>query len=68
MAVVPPRQVAVLHIANFDTLCKQAGPSAGGQAMAALRQMAIGCGVDPGYMRASDDRTLLLRLDELPRE
>lgn len=36
--------------------------------MAALRQMAIGCGVDPGYMRASDDRTLLLRLDELPRE
>lgn len=68
MAVVPPRQVAVLSIANYDEVCEAVGTQAGEAAVAALREMAIGCGVDPGYMRSLKQDTLLLRLDELPRE
>ncbi len=68
MAVVPPRQVAVLSIANYDEICEAGGPEAGAEAIVLLKQLAIGCGVDPGYMRGLKNDTLLLRLDDLPRE
>lgn len=68
MAVVPPRQVAVLSLANYDEVVKTGGRTAGEAALESLRSLAVTCGVDPGYMRAMDERTLLLRLDELPRK
>lgn len=68
MAVVPPRQVAILSIANYSQICKEVSAQAADQAIEALRQMAIGCGVDPGYMRLFRSDTILLRLDELPRQ
>ena len=67
MAVVPPRQVAILSIANYATISDEISPQAADEAMEALRQMAIACGVDPGYMRLFQQNTLL-RLDELPRQ
>lgn len=68
MAVVPPRQVAILSVANYDEVCACCGEEASDAAIEALRALAIGCGVDPGYMRRFGLQTLLLRLDELPRE
>ena len=68
MAVVPPRQVAVLSVANYDEVFQAGGQAAGEAVLESLRNMAVTLGVDPGYMRAMDERTLLLRLDELPRE
>ena len=68
MAVVPPRQVAILSIANYEEICEKIAPQAADEAMEELRLMAIGCGVDPGYMRLLHRNTLLLRLDELPRQ
>ncbi len=68
MAVVPPRQVAVLSLANYDEVVKTGGRTVGEAALESLRNLAVTCGVDPGYMRAMDERTLLLRLDELPHK
>ena len=68
MAVVPPRQVAVLSIANYDEVVSALGPEEGDAAIADLRALAVSCGVDPGYMRRMGRDTLLLRLDDLPRE
>lgn len=68
VAAVPPRQVAVLSVANYDELCRAGTSEAGEAAVATLRQQAVDCGVDEGYMRALDDTTLLLRLDDLSRE
>ncbi|MBR3328500.1 MAG: phosphodiesterase [Atopobiaceae bacterium] len=68
MRVVPPRQVAVLSIANYDSICSTYGSHAGEQAIASLREFAIRNGVDPGYMRRFGNNTLLLRLDDLPRD
>ncbi len=67
-AVVPPRQVAALSIANYDEVCAAGGAGAGAAAIAALKEMAISCGVDPGHMRGLKEDILLLRLDELSRE
>ncbi len=67
MAVVPPRQVAVLSMANYDEVCEAGGVQAGEEALVALRELAISCGVDAGYMRALNASTLLLRLDDLSR-
>ncbi len=68
MAVVPPRQVAILSIANYDEVCAAGGPEAGVAAIDALKEMAMSCGVDAGYMRRLKKDTLLLRLDDFPRE
>ncbi|MDO4806025.1 MAG: GGDEF domain-containing phosphodiesterase [Coriobacteriales bacterium] len=68
MAVVPPRQVAILSIANYSTICNEVSAQAADEAMEDLRQMAIGCGVDSGYMRLFQNNTILLRLDDLPRQ
>ncbi|MDO4797950.1 MAG: bifunctional diguanylate cyclase/phosphodiesterase [Coriobacteriales bacterium] len=68
MGVVPPRQVAVLSVANYDDICAEAGSESGKAIVAALREFAVSCGVDPGHMRRFEDNTLLLRLDALPRE
>lgn len=68
MAVVPPRQVAVLSVAGYDRICEEHGSAYGDATIEALRAMAISCGVDEGYMRRVQGNTLLLRLDELPRE
>ena len=68
MAVVPPRQVAVLSIANYDEVVAVLGPEEGDAAIDDLRALAVACGVDAGYMRRMGTDTLLLRLDDLPRE
>ena len=68
MGVVPPRQVSVLSIANYDEVCAACGKPAAEEAMQTLRRHAIACGVDPGHMRKYDSNTWLLRLDELPRD
>lgn len=68
MSVVPPRQVAVLSIYNEEEIVKATGPSVMEACMTELRAFAVSCGVDPGHMRALHHNTLLLRLDELPRE
>lgn len=68
MAVVPPRQVAVLSIANYHEVLKAGGPEAGAEALDALKQMANFCGVDSGCMRKLRQDTLLLRLDAFPQE
>ncbi len=68
MGVVPPRQVAVLSIANYEDVCATHGVEEGETAIERLRAFAISCGVDPGHMRRFGGDTLLLRLDALPRE
>ena len=68
MAKVPARQVAVLSIENFDELCKRVGDEAAERSVAELKEYAIACGVDPGYMRNLRKNTILLRLDDLPKE
>lgn len=68
MSVVPPRQVVVLSIANYDEICSSYGEEVCANLMDLLRECAIGCGVDPEHMRRFDEHTLLLRLDSLARE
>ena len=68
MGVVPPRQVAVLSIANYEDVCAMHGAKEGEAAIERLRAFAVSCGVDPGHMRRFGGGTLLLRLDALPRE
>ena len=68
MGVVPPRQVAVLSISNYEDICATHGAEEGEAAIERLRAFAVSCGVDPGHMRRFGDDTLLLRLDALPRE
>ena len=68
MGVVPPRQVAVLSIANYEDICVSHGAEEGEAAIGRLRAFAVSCGVDPEHMRRFGNDTLLLRLDALPRE
>ena len=68
MAKVPPRQVAVLSIENYDDMCNRVGPEVALQSKIALKEYAVACGVDPGFMRDLRQDTILLRLDQLPRE
>ena len=67
MGVVPPRQVSVLSIANFEEICSTCGRHVADDAMQILREHAISCGVDPDHMRKFGSNTWLIRLDELPR-
>ena len=68
MGVVPPRQAAVLSVANLDEVCNANDGILANDVMDLLRSFAIQNGVDAGHMRQMDSNTLLLRLDELPRE
>lgn len=68
MGTVPPRQVAILSIANDEDILDALGDAAMVESMEALREFAISCGVEREHMRTFRSNTLLLRLDELPRE
>ncbi len=68
MGTVPPRQVAILSIANDEEILDALGVAAMAESMEALREFAILCGVEREHMRTFRSNTLLLRLDELPRE
>lgn len=68
MSVVPPRQAAVLSIANFCEVCSKDDKALADALIDLLRAFAIENGVDPGHIRKMGSDTLLLRLDQLPRE
>lgn len=68
MGVVPPRQVVILSISNYEDICTASGNDAAVNLMSDLREIALSCGVDPGHMRKSTPSTILVRLDNLPRE
>ncbi|MEE1160035.1 MAG: GGDEF domain-containing protein, partial [Atopobiaceae bacterium] len=68
MSVVPPRQAAFLSVANLDETGAHEDKALATEIMNYLRAFAVSHGVNAGHIRQMDERTLLLRLDELPRE
>ncbi len=68
MSVVPPRQAAFLSVANLDETGAREDKALATEIMNYLRAFAVSHGVNSGHIRQMDERTLLLRLDELPRE
>ena len=68
MGVVPPRQAAILSVANLEDICEPSNDELATTIMESLRAFAVENGVDPGHMRQMGTNTLLLRLDDLPRE
>ena len=68
MSAVPPRQIAVLSVSNFEDLSRSFDARVAGACVGAVRSCAIECGVHPDHMRVLRGSTLLCRLDDLPTE